>query len=776
MHTVSYRLILGLLCLLLAGTACAESGTGLANEDWTQIQAQIRWTDSEGAEQSAVASALPSGETQTLWIQVPEGTFLSEVTLDIRHPAHDWRFDPADGSMVSLTEQSDDGIFVLPVFAYAPDQDQTPVDAYTLMISDHAPAADTLLEYETTAQTEGAPAGKDAVVDVLWMDEQGTILAQKRFSIPAGETRSLTCDLSGDARLACLSEDPVQVQVSSEGVPSQSIVTFTCALQTVTVPVPVLCLDADGAVLRETSVNMDVPSEQVIPVPEIPDYRPLPDTEPVTVQLDLSAHATPNEVVFRYEPIPAEIEFPVEYMLDGTVYAQETVILPMGRTTQVMPDHAMLGELAVSDEQVVDVTVSEDGTAEPAAVTFTLYRPVPVTILYLDYQTSSLLAGPQTLLLAPGTHTIVPDPAVLPSDCTLLTTVPVDVQIDGAEAKPEQVIFLCDSASGAHSGLTQTEVREPETSTANGPEPDEAVGSPVPVSEPEPVDVSANWTDEEGNILHTETVTLLPGQSHTFRAEDWTDEQYVLVSGDTTTVTVPESGSPRPENTVFVLRAFVSVPVTLMAQDGTVLGRDELRLSFGTEETIFPDLIAGYSADGPEDGITVRVDENGHAEPESIVFYYLPLEDTEDLTESEETEEEPEIEATPEPETEPETEPEAEPTLESETEPEAEPEAEPTPAPGLTNRWAVTTKGGVNLRRNPSQNARLARQVPRSGTYLWIIQEVYNEEQELWYQILFDGMEAYIRGDLAQPLSEAESDAYQESLDSPAPSSADPDA
>ena len=89
----------------------------------------------------------------------------------------------------------------------------------------------------------------------------------------------------------------------------------------------------------------------------------------------------------------------------------------------------------------------------------------------------------------------------------------------------------------------------------------------------------------------------------------------------------------------------------------------------------------------------------------------------------------------------------------------------------VINRWAITNAPRVNIRPIPGRTQPRNGEVPETATYVWVISEVVNDRDMLWYPILYRNKEGYIQGDFLDVLSQYESDDFQSALYSPVPES-----
>ncbi|MBQ8161314.1 MAG: hypothetical protein IJ083_11300 [Clostridia bacterium] len=89
----------------------------------------------------------------------------------------------------------------------------------------------------------------------------------------------------------------------------------------------------------------------------------------------------------------------------------------------------------------------------------------------------------------------------------------------------------------------------------------------------------------------------------------------------------------------------------------------------------------------------------------------------------------------------------------------------------VINRWAITNAPRVNIRPIPGRTQPRNGEVPETATYVWVISEVVNDRDMLWYHILYRNKEGYIQGDFLDVLSQYESDDFQSALYSPVPES-----
>ena len=100
--------------------------------------------------------------------------------------------------------------------------------------------------------------------------------------------------------------------------------------------------------------------------------------------------------------------------------------------------------------------------------------------------------------------------------------------------------------------------------------------------------------------------------------------------------------------------------------------------------------------------------------------------------------------------------------------------ATPTPVPVVTPdisggiyTWGYTTVNSLNLRQTPSKNGKVVQQVDKNRK-VWVM-DASEEEDGIWYHVLYNSKEAYVLSKYVQLYSYSESEAIQNSLKSPAP-------
>ena len=876
------RIILAILLCVLCLLPCLSFSEAETEEvpEWAQLEIRAVFLLPEFTEITAVPV---QEEGHVYWLEIPREYSGTPVTLLLSSPNIPYTFSPESGSLVTLvpvkatitpenvltivaeTENAVDTFHVIASCQPAPDEPfSLPLPeeiAESVSESENTDTQETLpapapnLEYLTvvdgqpdSAENELITAGA-ATIDILWLDEDEETVAHKTLTIPAGTTDLISFDMLEDIRYSCLSEDTVTVTVDETGIAVPSSVVFICEEINVTVPYTVNCIDAEGNILLTLPRSLDPGSQESVEPPEVEGYLPLPATEAITVRADVMGNVIPSPVVFTYAARPTTISFPVYYMLGDETIAQELIKLPMDAESNIVPDPEILGSLDVRGDSSIHISVDAQGNVTPSSHTFVLYQPVTVPVLYLDYQTSSVVAPEKTLKLDNGTFSIEPDTSVLPDDYVLMNTASVSVSVRDGIAVPAQVIFLCQSTNAETAPLltTVTAVSQEE----EAPTAEEETASPFTT-------VEAYWVDASQQVLFSERIELAPGESIDIPASDWSSSRYTVVSDPSVTVAVDEEGNATPDEVIFQMQLHSLVPVSYLADDGSVLRTDTVSIAAQTEQTFTPEIFDGYESYDPSESITVTVDENGNASPNSIIFLYqvmnyptvtvtyldaqtmepvaseevLPVkaaameviaqpDDLEQgytlkgnrnaivtvdngvvtpatvtfLYESEEQETEEDILSLPDEghaeaetiksaEEKPEedvqldasevveeaTQGSQEETEESSLTPDVDDVTEPYSDETETDaheRWATTAMSNVNLRRGPSLKEKLVEQVNRSGSYLWILSEEKATDGTIWYKVLYNGNEAYVRSDLVQVLDRDASDAYQLSLPTP---------
>ncbi len=305
-----------------------------------------------------------------------------------------------------------------------------------------------------------------------------------------------------------------------------------------------------------------------------------------------------------FEPFPVQV--PVFFVTEeGELLGQQVADCWAGQSTQVDAGPGFDGYELTGDASVA-VWVDETGAAVPAEVIFTYAKlatptpepteeptPTPIpeaTIPVYYYHTNGDLLDMQEVTLQPGSHTVTANSDKV-SGLVLVGDASVTVNVDeSGYADVASVVFQYEE--------------------------------PAPIEATIPV----YYYHTNGDLLDMQEVTLQPG-SHTVTANSEKVAGLVLVGDASVMVYVDESGYADVASVVFQYEEpapiEATIPVYYYHTNGDLLDMQEVTLQPGSHTvTANSDKVAGLILDSDAE-VFVRVDENGAADPESVVFLYM---------------------------------------------------------------------------------------------------------------------------------------------------------
>ncbi|GEM_PF-502308 len=483
-----------------------------------------------------------------------------------------------------------------------------------------------------------APNVVTVSVPVEYVDQvSGTVIHSDTFSARTG-SNTVTANDSFAPGYTLVSARQVAVSVSNAGQATPAKVTFTYK-RVISVPVEVHLLLEGGGMLGGYSIQLGEGSHTIVPNDAFLSGYTLLDGPSKTVTVDGAGTATPAIVTFTYRkdqqpttppatpapatdtPAPAttapEVSAAVTLWYkdtDGGLRGGDVINLAPG-THQVSPTMTELGDLVLQGPKTQTVTVSAQGVAKPAELTFTYAKAAPppqppqplppaeakVEVQYVDQATGAAVAT-ESFTYTEGTYTITANDALMPGFVRQEeATVAVTVNVDGA-ASPNPVVF----------NYAKEELPPPA--------PVEAV-------------VEVHYIDQAtGGMIGAEQLTLGEGQ-HTITANDSGYAGYVRQGDATVTVTVNADGSASPSPVIFnYLKeeapppAPIEVQVEVQYKDqatDTVVTSESFAYTEGTHTVNANDaLMPGFVRQG-EAAATVTVAAGGTASPNPVVFNYV---------------------------------------------------------------------------------------------------------------------------------------------------------
>ncbi len=125
----------------------------------------------------------------------------------------------------------------------------------------------------------------------------------------------------------------------------------------------------------------------------------------------------------KQEPVTGTLTVQYQTADGGTLAADQSITLEEG-SYPITPDTSLIPSgylLSASSASQYTVTVDSTGAVSPASVAFVYEQEAVSGTLTVQYQNTDggTLAASQTLTLAPGSHTVTPDPSLIPSGYVL---------------------------------------------------------------------------------------------------------------------------------------------------------------------------------------------------------------------------------------------------------------------------------------------------------------------------------------------------------------------
>lgn len=292
--------------------------------------------------------------------------------------------------------------------------------------------------------------------------------------------------------------------------------------------------------------------------------------------------------------------------------------------------------------------------------------PTNATLTVFYVSTTGATFNTDTLVLAPGTRTVTPNAAKVPSGYTLRSQRSVTVRVDNrGVATPASINFTYQPPalvqtvnvpiyyrSDSNQLLSQDYVAAPYGQTMTvfaqqGRVPQgftlltpaqltvavSAQGVPTPGSltfvyrgpQVVTVVVPVFYRNTAGDLITSHMMSLQPGQ-HTIAANDaLVPHGYTLEGAREQKVTVSQQGTATPATLTFTYKTSaitVSLPVHYVDQNGAMLHQDSVSVMTGPNTVTANDaLVPGYELTSARQ-VNVQVDADGKATPDKVVFTY----------------------------------------------------------------------------------------------------------------------------------------------------------
>ncbi len=379
----------------------------------------------------------------------------------------------------------------------------------------------------------------------------GRTIVDGIWECPTGETTAIYADqrLYGD-EYELSGSNVVYVTVSSRGTPNPKEAVFSLVRKATPVPkynveVPVRYMCDGQVVVAGTEACPTGETTAVYAQKRLyeQDYV-LNGSNVVYVNVSVNGTANPSEVVFslsrRATPVPKyNVQVPVRYMYNGRTVVDGVWECPNGETTAIYADQRLYGdEYELSGSNVVYVTVSVKGTANPKEVVFNLTRratptpePTAVPVLEVEVPVQYVYGRKKvfeysTVCYSGQDNVVYADEQVYGGAYILSGPDRQTVRVSSrGVATPDVVIFYLDAAA-----------------------------TPEPTAVPSfRVEVPVRYL-LDGSVIFTETARCMSDMMTDVTANfALFSGQYTLAGPDTVTVYVSADGVPQPSVVEFYL-------------------------------------------------------------------------------------------------------------------------------------------------------------------------------------------------------------------------------
>ena len=524
-----------------------------------------------------------------------------------------------------------------------------------------------------------SPASQRAQVPVRYVNENGFLLNETTLSIPYGTTQAVyaNANMVSSANYRLVSQNPVTVNISSQGAATPAVVIFTYKYITPTqaptatptpapVTVPVYYMTTTGTLLAQTTVTVARNAMLRVPVDFglVPANYTLTSASPVMVSVNSLGIATPASITFTFRapaptaaptqrptatPAPSLVKVPVYYTTEtGTLLYQTTVNIARNTSSYVPVDRALApsGYTLISASPVV-VTVNSYGVASPASVTFTFRAPAPtatprptetpvpvpamakVPVYYMT--NTGVLLYQTTVNVARNTDSYVTvDYSLAPSGYSLVSAPTVTVSVNSqAVASPASVTFTFRAPQPT---ATPTPTQRP-------------TDTPVPV--PAMAKVPVYYMTNTGVLLYQTTANIARNTTSYVPVDTGlVPPTYTLISVSPVAVTVDSQANASPASVTFTFRApeptqapaptqrptetpvpapaTVRVPVYYRSDTGTLLYETSVTVARSTTAYVSVDtgLVPPSFTLISVSPVAVTANDRAEADPASVTFLF----------------------------------------------------------------------------------------------------------------------------------------------------------
>ena len=293
-----------------------------------------------------------------------------------------------------------------------------------------------------------------ATVTFRYVDENGAPLASDRveqLNAADGAYTSSAYAMEAPEGYAYVGANPESFYVDgSEGLSIEVVFTYRRKADSVTVHVSYR--DADNNEIAGYDETVGVEGKTIVPdASRLPAAYELAAAEGVAVSMNTDGTASVNPVVFSVVKRSAKAPVTFEYVSEsGRVVADPlTAELEEGVNdlTTLMEYKAAAEGYTFKSISAQSVTVTPDGKADPARVTFTYTENPTAATVEIHYRNSigADLCEPEIRQLKPGEHSIAPDASRVPAGYVLSGSVQAQtVKVtNDLVATPNSISFTC---------------------------------------------------------------------------------------------------------------------------------------------------------------------------------------------------------------------------------------------------------------------------------------------------------------------------------------------
>jgi len=245
------------------------------------------------------------------------------------------------------------------------------------------------------------------------------------------------------------STSQVTVTVNAQGEATPASVTFTYQRQQTppaTAQVTVSYVDQGNTLLNRETLTLPQGTTPVYANDRmVPPGYALAGSRIVNVTVSAGGTANPSGISFVYAEVNVTAAVPVNYLdaQGGTLY-QDQLVLPAGSHTVIANMGYVPEGYTLQGTGRVSVTVSQNGAATPASVTFVFQAPPVQAYVPVYYQdTDGRTLFEETVPLSQGVNIVTANTSLAPAGYVLEGEASVSVMVDAAgTARPSSVTFF----------------------------------------------------------------------------------------------------------------------------------------------------------------------------------------------------------------------------------------------------------------------------------------------------------------------------------------------